>query len=264
MVTHLEPEMAISRFSIDTHTMAPSGATNAYIIGETDGVLIDPADTTNELDRAVDRGVSHIALTHHHPDHVDGVEPYATEHDLLVWALAGRESSFLEATGIEPDRTFLPGQRLPIAGGIDVMDTPGHSLDHVAFLVGNVMISGDLALRDSSVVVSGRDGDMRAYLSSLRRVAARNPHRMYPGHGPTIESPRETCLRTLQRRMYRERQVLEAIAAGHEELDDMVHAAYEKDVSDVFILAKTTVKAHLQKLEVEGRIRWEDDLITLV
>ena len=255
--------LAISRFSLDTHTLAPSGASNAYVLGEVDGLLIDPAGRSPDLDRAVAERVGHVALTHHHPDHVDGVEHYASEHGLTVWSLAGRQTSFLDATGIEPERTFLPGETLPVAGGIDILDTPGHSMDHVAFVVDDAMMSGDLVLRDSTVVVSARGGDMRAYLSSLRRVAARSPDRLYPGHGPVIDTPRETCMGTLHRRLYRERRVLEAIENGHHTLDDVIDAAYEKDVSDVFMLAKLTVEAHLEKLEIEGRITREDEHITV-
>jgi len=38
-----------------------------------------------------------------------------------------------------------------------------------------------------------------------------------------------------------------------------VDAAYEKDVSDVRDLARATVRAHLEKLAVEGHVRWDGE-----
>jgi len=245
------------RFVLDAQTRAPGGATNAYAVGAQDGLLIDPADRTAELDEAVADRVDHVAVTHYHPDHVGAVEHYAEEFDLTLWARYGREDAFAAATGCVPDRVFLPGETIPAAGGVPVMDTPGHAPEHVAFGVDDGLVTGDLAVAAGSVVVGGPDGDMRAYLGSLRRIHARAPNRLYPGHGPVIESPRETCRRLIDHRLDREQTVLAAVESGAETLDEIVEAAYEKDVSDVYDLARATVIAHLDKLAVEYRIRWD-------
>jgi len=251
---------SVQEVGIDVGTRAPSGTTTAYVLGNSDAVLVDPAGRTEALDRAVeDRDATHLALTHHHPDHVGGVAAYAEAYDLTVWARAGREEAFEAVTGVAPDRTFREGTTLPVGDGVGVMEVPGHAPEHVAFAVGDGLVTGDLAVAEGSVVVGGPGGDMRAYVSSLRRVHARNPGVLYPGHGPVIEEPRATCRRLIDHRRQRERRVLAAVDGGAGTLTAVVDAAYEKDVSDVRDLARATVRAHLEKLAVEGHVRWDGE-----
>lgn len=246
-------------FSLEAPTRALSGETNAYVVGREDGLLIDPATRQPALDAVVEAQVGHVAVTHHHPDHVSGVRSYADEYDLTVWARAGRHESFESAAGMEPDRTFTPGQTIPAAGGIPVLDTPGHAPEHVAFAVSNGFVTGDLAVSEGSVVVGAPQGDMRAYLSSLRRLYARSPDRLYPGHGSIIDDPRSTCERLIKHRLDRERRVLEAIQEGNETPEEIVDAAYEKDIRAVYDLARATVIAHIEKLAHEGKVTFDDE-----
>jgi glyoxylase-like metal-dependent hydrolase (beta-lactamase superfamily II) len=246
--------------SVDVDTRAPTGATTAYILGERDAVLVDPAGRSDALDEAVEtREVSHLALTHHHRDHTGGVAAYADAYDLTVWARAGRESAFETATGVAPDRSFREGAVLPADEGVTVVETPGHAPEHVAFVTGDVLVTGDLAVTEGSVVVGAPEGDMRAYLTSLRRVHARDPDVLYPSHGPVIEDPRATCRRLIDHRRQREQRVLAAVDGGAETPGTVVDAAYEKDITGVRDLALATVRAHLEKLAVEGRVRWDGE-----
>lgn len=249
----------VRQVTVPVETRAPAGTTNAYILGDSDPLLVDPATWTADLEAATaDTNVSHIAVTHYHPDHVGAVDRASTVLDATVWALDGRTPQFEDVTGVEPDRTFRPGDVLPAGDGIQIVDTPGHTPEHVAFSTDDALVVGDLAVADGSVVVGAPEGDMRAYLSSLRRVHARNPDVLYPGHGPTIDAPRETCRRLIAHRLDRERRVLAAVESGATALDDILDSAYEKDISAVRDLARATVVAHLEKLAVEGRIHYED------
>jgi glyoxylase-like metal-dependent hydrolase (beta-lactamase superfamily II) len=247
--------VTIDRIRVSTPTRAPSGDTHAYVVGDGE-LLVDPASESGALDEAVESaGVDHVTVTHNHHDHVGGVAAYAERHDLTVWAVRGREAAFRAATGIAPDRTYLPGEPLP--GGVTVMDTPGHAPEHVAFVVDGGWVTGDLAVAEGSVVVGAPHGDMRAYVSSLRRVHATDPDRLYPAHGPVIDDPRATCERLIDHRRDRERRVLAAVRDGAEDTDQILEAAYEKDLTGVEDLARATVVAHLEKLEVEGRVAWD-------
>lgn len=250
----------VERFSLSVETRAPAGATNAYVLPEA-GVVIDPAARSDELDAAVADGVEHVAVTHHHPDHVGAVASYASEFNLTVWARYGRTDAFESAAEIAPDRTFTPGAFIPAGDGIVVVDTPGHAPEHSSFVLSDGLVTGDLAVAEGSVVVGAPEGDMRAYLSSLRRVHARNPARLYPGHGPVIDSPRETCKRLIAHRLDRERAVEAAIRDGNQHLDDVVEAAYEKEISAVYDLARATVRAHIEKLAVESKISFDGERV---
>lgn len=251
--------MDVTRVSVDVRTRAPTGQTNAYVVGDDPAVLVDPADRMTALDEAVrGRGVEHVVATHTHPDHVGGIGAYADALDATVWARYGRVDAFEAATGVRPDATFRDGD---VVAGVTVLDTPGHARDHVAFAVDDAVLCGDLALASGSVVVGHPEGDLRAYLASLRRLRVRQPAVLHPGHGPVVEAPRATCERLLAHRRDREASVREAIANGARTVGDVVDAAYEKDVSHVRDLATATVRAHLEKLVVEGDIAWRDDRV---
>lgn len=151
----------LARVPVATPTRAPGGETCAYVVGETKALLVDPAARTGDLDEALAvRDPAHVAVTHHHPDHVGGVAEYASEYDLTVWARRGRTDAFADATGIQPDRTFVPGGTIPTTPAATVLDTPGHAPGHVAFAVGGAsgaaqeaLVTGDLAVANGSVVV---------------------------------------------------------------------------------------------------------------
>ncbi len=243
--------------SIESDTRATQGLTRAYVLGGEHGLLIDPAARHHDLDRLVaETNAAHVAVTHLHSDHVGGVQAYAEREDLTVWARAGRTSEFTTATGVEPDHTFHTGTTLPIGSGIDIVDTPGHAPEHVAFASGSRLVSGDLALDRGSVVIGNR-GDMRAYVTSLRRVIVRDPASLHPGHGPNITDPRETCIRLLTHRMARERRVHDAVTDGALTPEEILDRAYDKPLEGVRDLAKSTVVSHLEKLAHEGALQWD-------
>lgn len=268
----------IRRVPVPVDTRAPGGTTNAYVAG---GLLVDPAARSDALDVAVGVGdsggdsvaIGAIAVTHTHPDHVGAVAAYADLAGVPVFAHADHVDRFVAAAGVEPDGTFEDGERVG-ATGVRAVDTPGHASDHVAFAVeearenggdeepSRALLCGDLAVADGSVVVGAPDGDLREYLDSLRRVREAEYDRLYPGHGPVIDDPEAVCDRLIEHRLERERTVLAAVEGGATDVDAVVDAAYDKDLTGVADLARATVVAHLRKLLAEGRIdeKWAERL----
>jgi glyoxylase-like metal-dependent hydrolase (beta-lactamase superfamily II) len=245
----------VDRFSVPVDTRAPGGSTNAYVIGTDETLLVDPAARTDTLDIVIREKVAdHVAVTHTHPDHVGAVAAYAAETGATVWARRGYENRFTEAAGVAPDRSFSPGDRV---GPAAVVDLAGHAPDGVGFETGNGVVCGDVAVADGSVVVAAPEGDMRAYLTSLRRLHARQPPALFPGHGPRIDDPRQACRRLIAHRLDRERSVAAAVEAGAGTLGAVLDDAYEKDLTGVRDLARATVRAHVEKLACEGRVRWD-------
>lgn len=242
--------MDVRRFPVPTTTSAPTGTTNAYLVGD---LLVDPAARTDALDAAAE-DANHVAVTHTHPDHVGSVAEYAGSR--TVWALAGHEERFEEATGVEPDATFSEGDRL---AGLTVLETPGHAPDHVALSTGEAAICGDLATAEGSVLVGGEGADMAAYLDSLDRLRDLDLRVLYPGHGEPIDAPEHRLEGLIEHRLERERRVLRAVEAGNSSLEGIRDAAYEKDLSGVEELAALAVEAHLEKLAAEGELAWDGE-----
>lgn len=250
--------MEPTRVHVPVETTAPGGGTNAYLVDGDEPLLVDPAARSDELTAAVEeRGVAHVAVTHTHRDHVGAVEHYAGEYGATVWARAGREGRFERATGVTPDRTFREGKEV---GPVSVLETPGHAPDHAAFVSGDAALVGDLAFAEGSVFVGGSDGDMRAYLTTLRRLRTRGFETLHPAHGPTVEDPGATLERLIRHRLDREALVLDAVRSGAETPDDIVDIAYEgEDLTGVRRLARLAVGAHLDKLAAEGSVDWDGE-----
>ncbi len=255
---------AVDCVPIPTETRAPGETTNAYRVGT---VLVDPAGAPGEVDPDA---VEHVLVTHTHPDHVGGVAAYADE--ATVWAHVKHRDRFHETTGVVPDRTFAPGDDLPTAPPLSVVAAPGHTPDHVAFrlapgesgdaaLPRPALFVGDVAVAEGSVVVGAPEGDMRDYLDTLERLRDTEPpvERLYPGHGPVVDAPEATLQRLVEHRLERERRVLSAVRAGVETVPAITDAAYDRDLAGVRDLAESTVRAHVEKLAGEGRIRWDGE-----
>lgn len=249
--------MTISRIPVPTETTA-GGETNAYLVDDPSGsTLVDPGARTDELDAAVaGREVTHVVVTHAHPDHVGAVAHYAVETGATVHARRGREVRFEGSTGVTPDRTVTEGDTV---GALTVLDTLGHAPDHVAFETDDGVLVGDIARATGSVAVAAPEGDVRAYLVALRRLIARDPSRLFPGHGPVIADPAATLRRLYFHRLDRERRIEAAVRAGADSVAAVLDAAYDRELSGVRHLAAATVRAHLDKLAVEGRVRFDPE-----
>jgi glyoxylase-like metal-dependent hydrolase (beta-lactamase superfamily II) len=136
------------------------------------------------------------------------------------------------------------------------MATPGHSADHACLWDpgSRALFGGDLLVRGGTVMIAASSGgSLRDYLDSLARVHARDPIRVYPGHGPVIDAPRALIDEYVAHRLAREQQVLETLAHGPSSIDGLVDAIYPDLAASLRAAARETVLAHLRKLDDEGR-----------
>ena len=225
--------------------------TNTWVVGESPSVVIDPGpDDAGHLRAVVDAAepIAAILLTHHHPDHAPGAARLAGTTRVPVL-------SFRPQAGERPlrDGELLDWDRVRLRA----VHTPGHSADHVAFLLEGEMalFTGDAVLGRGTSVVDPPDGDMAAYLRSLRAMQQLRPRTLYPGHGPAVFDGPEKLRQYLAHREMRERQVLEALEAGATTPAEMVPGIYGDQVPEsMFPAAERSVLAHLLKLERESRV----------
>lgn len=110
--------------------------------------------------------LTHILVTHHHHDHIGGVD-------------ALREATGAKVYGAEADAERLPrldvslkpGDSLPFAGEeIEIMDVSGHTIGHIAYYFNkhHVLLSGDsLMALGCGRLFEGTPARMHASLSRL-------------------------------------------------------------------------------------------------
>ncbi|HKF00566.1 MAG TPA: MBL fold metallo-hydrolase [Actinomycetes bacterium] len=147
----------------------------------------------------------------------------------------------------------------PALPRIEPVPTPGHAPDHCCFLLTGerALFSGDHVLGRGSALVVWPEGDMQDYLRSLARVRALDLARLYPGHGPPVEDPPAVLDACLAHRLEREREVLDALAAGDRTPAAIVARVYASTDPALHAAAELSVRAHLVKLVREGRV-WHD------
>jgi glyoxylase-like metal-dependent hydrolase (beta-lactamase superfamily II) len=230
--------------------------TNTWMIAGAEPTLIDagvgaPAHLAALADELAGQPLARVLVTHGHSDHASGAPA-------LRGAWPGVELCRF-GTSHEPGwRMLHDGDRVHAGDAtLEVIHTPGHAPDHVCFwnAASGDLFGGDLVLLETTVVIpAGHGGDLRAYLASLSRVAALEPVRIYPGHGPVIERPLDVIAGYIAHRRSRERQVIRCIEQGVRDPDQIVDRIYPALPSHLRDAARMTIVAHLEKLEHDGRL----------
>lgn len=219
--------------------------TNTWVVGVGDGTwVVDPGPALEAHSHAVAAAVGErdgarwrgILLTHDHADHAAGIVGLLDRlGDAPV--VAGRWPGAVRSTDDTPF-TAIP--------------TPGHAPDHLAFLVGARLFTGDAVLGRGSVFVWPDPGALRGYLQALRGLQGLELETIHPGHGPLVEEPQAKLAEYLAHRLAREAVLLEALASGRRTVEALLDAAWS-DVPDVLRpAAAVTLAAHLDKLDEEG------------
>jgi glyoxylase-like metal-dependent hydrolase (beta-lactamase superfamily II) len=220
--------------------------TNSWVVGRDPCWIVDPGPALDEhveqvLAEAARRGgAAGIALTHDHPDHVGAAA--------AVRAGAGGVP-VAAARWQDADVVLCDGDAF---GPLQVVATPGHATDHLAFVRGAVCFTGDAVLAQSSVFVAPDPGALRGYLAALRRLRAMNLELLCTGHGPPVDDPRALFDRYLAHRADRERRLLAALGDGLRTVDDLLDRAWDDAPASLRLAATATLAAHLDKLDEEG------------
>ena len=162
---------------------------NAYMIVDEPGghgVLVDSNAVTEPLvERAEREGteITHVLLTHHHYDHVVGVEHLAERFDAPVVAHP-KCAELLEGkvTDTIDDGDVVTSGNLRI----EVMHTPGHCADHLALLIdGSDCLTADVLFKGTvgGTRAPGATGFEDLKTSVMDRLMSLPPEtRVHPGH----------------------------------------------------------------------------------
>ena len=222
--------------------------TNTYVIAsDGEALVLDPGPIIPQHLDAIRLALTGllpvgVVVTHTHPDHAPAANGLGVELDVPVYG-------FAPGDGFDPTVCLQDGS--PIEFGSDcivAIHTPGHTADHVCFRLADDLFTGDHIMGGSTVIIE----DAAAYMASLNKVAALDPARLYPGHGPELPDAREVIADYIAHRIERERQVLDALRSGASTIDDVVDSVYVGLDPKLRMAAVFQVHTQLIKLRDEG------------
>ena len=153
----------------------------------TDALVVDPGDAEPvfaylEQERLRLRA---ILVTHHHADHVGGVEALLAEYNVPVFgpaseAIPGRTRALREGDTVVVDA-------LDVTFGI--LDVPGHTAGHIAYFAAGILFCGDtLFSAGCGRLFEGTPAQMMASLAKF--AALPGPTRVYCTHEYTAANIR--------------------------------------------------------------------------
>jgi len=214
--------------------------TRTYLIDE--GVVIDPGPAIESHVDAIAAAMPAlrtILITHRHADHAPAALPLKRRAGARIAAPRGvlDETDVIVADG-------------DIVEGLRVIATPGHTSEHVCYLTADGdLFTGDTILGSGTTTIFPPDGHMGDYIRSLRRLRELAPRRIHPAHGPTRDDAVALIDEYIAHRLERERQVLEAIAAGARTPAEMRARIYPDLDPRLHGAAEIQIQAHLVKIE---------------
>lgn len=221
--------------------------TNTWIVDAGPVVaVIDPGpDDDAHLaaldERLAQRPVGVVLVTHSHPDHLQLAERFAERHGATVQRHPALRDGDLVRVGTL---------------NITVLYTPGHSADHLSFLLAEdgAVFTGDLILGQGSSMVTYPEGDVAAYLRSLDKLAALNPRILFPGHWDPVPDAMAKIAEYRRHRLEREAQVLGAVRRGGGTAPELTRRVYGELDANLMVAAEMTMRAHLRKLADDGAV----------
>ena len=259
--------------------------TGTYIVGHGDVAVIDPGPVLDEHRDALKAAlegerVRAILITHCHSDHsplaswlreYTGAPTIAYAEHGQVDTEADEESDVKIEESIDlafmPDVRATDGSIVACAGGwtLRAVHTPGHTSNHLCFALDEeqVLFTGDHVMGWSTTVVSPPDGDMRAYMDSLRKVIARGDRTLWPTHGNPVTDPEPFLAAYLAHRVEREEQVLAQVRAGVDTIDAIVKVLYANVREELHKPAGRSVLSHLVKLVDDELVVVDDGVPSL-
>ena len=254
--------------------------TQSYLVGDGgDVAIIDPGPNEEEhLDALVaaigDARVTAICCTHTHRDHSPAAAPLAERTGARIVGCApfslnddGPRSDAAFDPSYKPAQIMADGDTISGEGWtLTAVTTPGHTSNHLCYSLAETgaLFTGDHVMGWSTTVVSPPDGDMTAYMASLKKLYDREDSVYFAAHGPVIDKPRQLVRGMIGHRRQRESQILKLVGQDVGRVSDMVPQMYKSVDKQLWPAAGRSVLAHLINLERKGGVTRDGDDWSLV
>lgn len=227
-------------------------------------IVVDPGDSQpvkawlQEHDASVDS----YLITHHHWDHTDGLEPLLGDYPAPVYG--PKDSKILQIS--EPLQELDTFSRLGL--NFEVLETPGHTLDHISFYTAGHLFCGDTLFSGGcGRMFEGSPEQFVESLSKLRQLPGDT--RVFCAHEYTqanltfasLVEPDNAVLKSYLEKVKLMRQQDEITLPSSLQLELAINPFLRFDQVPVEKAAENHAKRKLtNKVEVFAVIRqWKDD-----
>lgn len=245
--------------------------------------------------------LTRIILTHNHEDHVGIVNRITAIKDVPIYAHADsiyrlkrdpdyflvrkeffkqlyqemgcgefgeRQIKRLSKIMKEKENCIIQGDIVPIMepdiiSGLQVIETPGHSPDHVVLLdtQRKWLFSGDHLVKhisSNAIVEPDREGNriftLQQYVHSLQKCLELDMMTVYPGHGQIIENPKELLKYRLERIQQKSIKIMSLISEGNQTASEIAQTFYKEKYHSEFSLVMSEIIGHLDYLELNNKV----------
>jgi glyoxylase-like metal-dependent hydrolase (beta-lactamase superfamily II) len=198
---------------------------NVYLVAAGSGLMLVDAGFRGKEQRILRRvesigfsphKIRHIIITHHHPDHIGGLArlkdatgaeviahsadvPYidgrleqpGPQRPAWLRAMSGCFGKMLHTQPVDVDVVVRDGDELPVAGGLSIMHTPGHTRGSICIFLRErgVVFTGDLLAQRFGIKLPSIPFtvDVGQLKQSIARLAGRDFSMACFGHGSAIK-----------------------------------------------------------------------------
>ena len=280
----LQPGVAVQlsprliRVTANNGSMMTGPGTNTYLVGggaANEWAVIDPGPPddahVDAILAAAPGAIRWIFVTHTHKDHSPATVALQARTGARVHGRVADHPQWQDLS-FAPDQHLAGGERFVLPGPegeastLLAVHTPGHASNHLCYLLEEekLLFTGDHVMQASTVVINPPDGDMAAYIGSLRELCVRDLEWLAPGHGFLMAQPKQAMEAIVTHRLKREAKVLAAVhSLGPASAQTLLVQVYADVHERLHAMAMRSLTAHLFKLRDEASVVEVDGLWSL-
>lgn len=228
--------------------------TNSYVIGTGHGgsVVVDPGPDVPEHLEAILAAAGEVELvlfTHWHSDHTESMDRFL--------AMTGAPARALRDDFTRNAQPLRDGELIEAAGTtLRILATPGHTSDSISVVLPEygdhgAILTGDTILGGSTTMIDHPDGSLADFFDSLDKIESLGEARIFPAHGPAIDSAAREAQQIRAHRQLRLEQISAVLKENSEgaDVDDILAIVYADAPERVKAAARQSIAAQLRYLQ---------------